>query len=192
MSFYRKNNRLPAKEIYQTGNWFFVTICVQNRVNIFGDIIDGEMNLNQVGLICQNEWLKIPEIYENVVLEGFVVMPNHFHGIVGLDNQPINRGTQRKCDLSGIIKYFKSMTTIKVKRIVAENFNFPFDRCNNAENGDLKIAATKRLIENHNTIWQKSFYDHVIRGEKDLLNICEYIQNNPMSWDLDSLNPKNK
>jgi len=199
IKFIRKPNRLPFKEIYRTNNSFFVTLCVEGRVDIFGDVENGELKFSSTGNIVQETWLNLPNIFEHIVLGEFVVMPNHFHGIITFLDVPISKFTGRDSDLSKIIKYFKSKITLQIKKlIVAEKLVSPLlNHCNPANSGasvssgELKFSSTKNLIQNYKTIWQKSFYDHVIRNEQDLHRIQEYIYNNPLQWELDILNLKN-
>lgn len=208
-NFIRKPNRLPVKELYNSNNSFFVTVCVEGRKCIFVETVtDGHfvvengqkqdnngdprspLQLNFLGKIIQQTWLNLPDYFENIVLDEFVIMPNHFHGIITFLDVPKSKFTGKESDLGKIIKRFKLESLRKIVETVTDGQN------GNANSGDTiwrsEIASTtKDLIAKHNTIWQKSFYDHVIRNEKDLHKIREYIFNNPLQWDLDSLNPRN-
>jgi putative transposase len=195
MPFTRKTNRLPHKPLYQGNNWYFITICTANRKCIFveenldspyspGGYVDGEINFSATGHgqlklsatdIVHQTWYSLREVFTNITLDEFVIMPNHIHGIIGFEGTPKSKFTDKPTDLSKIIKYFKSKSTIEIKKL--------------GQFGQLKLSAT---IEKYETIWQKSFYDNVIRDEKDLQRVREYIQNNPLQWELDALNPINK
>ncbi len=213
MKFTRKPNRLSLKQIYRSDNSFFVTVCTVERKCIFVEDKplfpanrveenfnspkrnnprnNGQINLSATGLIIKETWLDLTNMFENLVLDEFVIMPNHFHGIITFLDVPVSKFTGKDSDLGKIIKYFKSSTTIKIKQITVEGkLVSPLSSKHN-NNGELTLASTQRLIDNYNTIWQKSFYDHVIRGENDLQRIREYITNNLLKWVLDILNPKN-
>jgi REP element-mobilizing transposase RayT len=77
----RKSIRLMGYDYSQAG-WYFITICVQNRLCLFGEIVNGEMMLNDAGRMVENEWLKLPQRFANIELHEYVVMPNHFHAIM--------------------------------------------------------------------------------------------------------------
>jgi putative transposase len=193
----RKPNRLSIPQIYQSSNWYFVTVCIKHRQNILSHVganLDspGEaiIRLSPFGKIIERECLSLKNCYENIELDQFVIMPNHFHGIICFMGESISKFTKKPTNLSKIIKYFKSKTTIEVKHVL-ESGEF-----NNlqSQNGESRFAPTignKNLYThflNAGSIWQKSFYDHVIRNEKDLQNIRQYIIDNPRKWEVDELN----
>ncbi len=203
--FIRKRNRLPFKNLYQGGCWYFVTICIENKKEILSHIVEAMPSSplpsssyskesvvphpqnTIIGECVKNAWLDSSKFYDDIILDEFVIMPNHFHAIIGINNSENNLGN--------IIKAFKRKTLFYIKRNIGadEDFNGNDNDQNgddNNKNGDEGIAST--LIRDYNSIWQKSFYDHIIRDEKDLDRTREYIQNNPLKWHLDSLNPQNK
>jgi len=150
---------------YSTPWWYFVTICTTNFQNWFGEIKKGKMILNDLGRIVEEEWLKTIEIRSNVDLDYYVIMPNHFHGI------PIIKGTEIassvethrdaslrivKNNLSDIIRGFKGSVKKRILTLGYEQFQ-----------------------------WQSRYYDHIIRNEADLRRIRNYIQNNPLKWEMD-------
>src|SRR3989304_7423555 len=157
---------------YSTNGYYFVTICTKNQECVFGRIADGKMVLTRIGNIVKRYWLEVPEHFQNVKLDEFVIMPNHIHGIVIIENQhcrdAINVVSTRapnpilsENSLSNIIRWYKGRCTFEVNKI-------------------------------QNTIhfaWQPRFYDHIIRNEKLLQKIREYIHNNPLKWDIDENNP---
>lgn len=153
---------------------YFVTICTANRELLFGEIVEGEMVVNQVGQIVEDEWRKTPTLRPNVELDEYVVMPNHFHGIVAIVE---GRGTARRAptpeqfgspvsgSLPTIIRSFKSAVTTHVN-ILRQTPSAP--------------------------VWQRNYHEHVIRDENDLYRIREYIQTNPLRWESDRENPKRR
>lgn len=150
---------------YSKTGYYFVTICANNRKYIFGDIEDDKMILNLYGKIIKNTWLEIPKHLRNVELDAYVVMPNHIHGII-IINSPVGYGHARTVktnnNLSNIIGSFKSAATRKINQLSSIHFK-----------------------------WQRFFYDHIIRTEKSLNNIREYITNNPTTWNNDENNTDN-
>jgi len=148
---------------------YFVTICCQNRKCIFGKIVDKKMILNEYGEITGNAWNKLPQHHTNIELGAFIVMPNHIHGIITInttniaavtnhDNNRNNRQLARyqnpgKNTLSSIVGSYKSTVSKQIHRI-----GFVGD------------------------IWQRNFYEHVIRNEIGYAKITEYIRKNPVLW----------
>jgi REP element-mobilizing transposase RayT len=215
--FIRKKIRLGIEEIYKSKNSFFVTICVEERKCIFVDTIKSgnyesdnyiksgdprhPLQLNRLGQIVEQAWLNLTEIFENIELDEFVVMPNHFHGIITFLGVPKSKFTNKESDLGKIIKRFKLESLRKIVQTVTDGHQ-------NIENqntgrsviasthldlhGRSVIASTGYLVQKHKTIWQKSFYDHIVRSENDLQRIQQYILNNPLKWKLDILNAKNE
>jgi putative transposase len=178
-TFVRKPNRLPLKNLYQGGYWYFITICTHNKECIFVEeplrfqkrpssrYQNNGFRLDKLGRDLEELWQEIPQLFSGVILDEFVIMPNHFHGILGFEEKVYYKNNSRLQSLSDLVAKFKSIYWTRVKDYLEWNG---------------KRSAT---------IWQKSFYDHVIRNEKDFLRIREYIINNPLNWHLDSLNPKN-
>ncbi len=169
----RKQNRLRNYDYSQAG-YYFVTVCTQSKQEWLGKIDKGEIILNGYGVIAAYYWEKIPKHYPNVILDEWIIMPNHIHGIVvitpsvsasvGTEQCSVPTNTRTKnVSLSQIIKSFKGVTIKRVR----------------SEFGDIRFA------------WQRSFYEHVIRNETSLHRIREYIINNPKQWDIDIENTQN-
>lgn len=158
----RKCNRLRGYDYSQQGA-YFITVCVQNRAELFGRIVGTHcvrpyIGLSDQGQIVQSEIETLSSTYETVSVDAFVIMPNHVHMIIVIDSGRIQNGRPQVAPtVSRIIKQWKG-------------------------------AITKRLGFSP---WQKSFHDHVIRGHEDYLGIAEYIENNPAQWEQDSLHPAN-
>lgn len=181
---HRKSNRLQHYD-YSRAGYYFVTICTQNRQCLFGEIVEGHMILNEVGKIIVRWWEETKNKFPNIELDEFVIMPNHLHGIItivgadlrvcpdskgqGTTNKRIKQGEHTGSPLQKIIQWFKTMTTNEYIQGVKSGICPPF--------------------KNH--LWQRSFYDHVIRDEQSLHDVREYIQHNPLNWELDENNPAN-
>ncbi len=171
----RKRNRLKNYN-YSRNGWYFITICVQNRMKYFGQIVgngrDRSMILNKFGEIVKQQWLEIPNHYGNCRLDQFVVMPNHFHGIVVIHNDSAWNNPVGNADL-------RSLQNDRTKMYLSKIVH------------GFKSTVTRKINEqNHNALfhWQKSFYDSIIRDKKSLFNIRQYIINNPLKWPLDDNN----
>jgi REP-associated tyrosine transposase len=164
---HRKSIRLKEYD-YSNPNWYYVTICTNHHKNLFGKVISNRMILNDYGKIVTEEWLKTKQIRENVDLDYYVVMPNHIHGIIIIEC----RDTAR-CVPTDINRKFGEMIPGSLPAIIRS----------------FKSAATKRINEIRKepglSVWQKNYYEHIIRNENDLFNIRKYIELNPFKWFLD-------
>ena len=142
-----------------------MTVCTHNRECLFGEIQNEEMELNALGQIVWDRWNRIPNHFKHVQLDAFQIMPNHIHGIVIIDDC---RGgvtpPLRKPTLGLIVAYFKYQSTKEI-------------------NASRETPGEK--------IWQRNYYDRIIRNEDELNKIKEYIINNPLKWELDKDNPAN-
>ena len=164
----RKSIRLKDYDYSQPGE-YFVTICTHSHKCVLGEIIQGGMQLNIVGKIVEKCWREIPKHYPNVELDEYIIMPNQIHGIIilhdhGRDvqlNVP-TRLSPRRWTLSVIIRTFKGAVTTECLR----------NKCNKFR-------------------WQLRFYEHIVRNDKELNSIRDYIGNNILQWSFDTENPQN-
>ena len=164
----RKNNRLKDYDYSQAG-YYFITICTYNKQSIFGEIIDGIMELNEIGRIIEFHINRLNSLYNEIYLDKYVIMPNHIHMIIiikysnGISHVPINKKDPSKMALPKIIQTFKSSITKDYKKQI--------------KSGMYTMCPLQ--------IWQKSYYDHVIRNYKEYEEIWKYIEENPLKWSLD-------
>jgi len=160
---------------------YFVTICTKNFINVFGKIINGQMKLNEYGKIVKTEWLKTEKLRNNVIFDNYIIMPNHFHGIISIiynensnsvildDGRDVTRYDSTKMinnrmseispksnSLSSIIRLFKSSCTREIRNQGFSEFK-----------------------------WQEKFYEHIVQNDNDLNNIQNYIYDNPQKWEND-------
>ena len=188
---HRRSIRLPEYDYSQPGA-YYITIVAWHRECLFGEVVNGEMVLNEVGKIVRWEWMEIPKRFPYIVLGAFVLMPNHFHGIVffheilgathpglmtaragttallpvtsdRIEGSPLPHGP-KPASLGAIMAQFKSRVT---KRL-------------------WKIPTLKGT-----PIWQRNYWEHFIRNQQDLQNKSDYIEANPTLWDEDDENPLN-
>ena len=179
----RRSIRLKGYDYSQAG-LYFITICIQDRECFFGNIVNGEMILNDAGKMADNEWGKIPDRFINVQLHEHIVMPNHFHAIMEIvgatlvvapDGTTVAPGNEIVCNENGqpqgvaptnpktvgdIVGAFQSIVTVEYIRGVKQLDWPPF-------NGKL---------------WQRNYWEHIIRDEQSYHRISNYIINNPKNW----------
>ncbi|HUT15100.1 MAG TPA: transposase [Anaerolineae bacterium] len=215
---HRRSIRMRGYDYTEPGA-YFVTICTQNRECLFGDVVDSEMVLNDAGRLVQSVWDAIPDHYPGVDVDTFVIMPNHIHGIIELapvgarpracpgdrrgcrvdkgqphdgdgqprddDGQPHDGDGQpqgvapterpgiahsdalKRMSLPDVVHRFKSLTTARYRHAVHQHGWPPFP----------------------GRVWQRNYYEHVIRSERALLCVREYTMNNPSRWAIDIDNP---
>ena len=193
----RKSIRLKNYD-YSTNGFYYITVCTQNRECLLGEVVSGNMEFNGAGEMIKNIWGSLPNYYP-VELDAFQIMPNHVHFIIQMgratmrattrvarttpvgagfmparDGDPMpardDRATTRVARTLGeIVGGFKSISTVEYIKNVKNCGWKPFD---------------KRL-------WQRNYYEHIVRSEDDLDRIRCYIENNPKMWPDDKNNPKN-
>jgi len=163
MPFYqRKRIRLLGLD-YTQPNAYFITICTQNRVSLFGHINSKRMILNEAGQLIHTTWHKIEDRFSIVSLDKFVTMPNHIHGILWINLSTVEDNTSGTVSISDVIHWFKTKTTFDYGQEVLDSGWAPYDK----------------------KLWQRSFYDRIIRDTEELHRTRRYIRNNPVRWSLD-------
>jgi putative transposase len=174
---------------YASDGHYFVTICTKDREEFFGQVANEKMILNKIGKITANEWRKTEIIRPNIKLDEWVIMPNHIHGIVVIDNggdadrpavTPRNNIVSVETPRRGV------STTDNQSRGVHHNpHHNPEWKPNSLSStiGQFKSICTKRIREiRPDFAWQSRFYDHIIRNDHALNNIRQYIRENPEKW----------
>ena len=212
---HRRSIRLKGYD-YSKPGLYFITICVKNRVCLYGDVIDGKMKLNHAGNMVENHWLLLPKRFSNIKLHNFIVMPNHFHGILEIvrvgatlvvaptpvapneSNRPVapnesntpvapnesntpvvpnessenvvfdqkgatTRVAPKEKTVGDMVGAFQSITTVEYIRGVKTKNWKPFD----------------------GKLWQRNYWERIIRDNKSFQNISKYILNNPSKWEYD-------
>jgi REP element-mobilizing transposase RayT len=168
---HRRSIRLKGYDYAREGMYFF-TICTYDRQFLFGNVVNAEMKLNGFGHIVAEECRKSTDIRHEIELDMFTVMPNHLHGIVMVTDRDVG-ATGRSPFPSG-----------------------PSKRSLGAFVGGFKSAVTTRINQLRDTpgvpVWQRNYYEPVIRDEESLNRIREYIADNPIRWEFDAENPDAK
>ena len=180
----RKSIRLPGYD-YAQASAYFVTICAHQRADLFGEVVRGEMHLNDMGALVAEEWIKTESIRSEILLDEWVIMPNHFHAIIMITDGAAkphidfsgydNCHTRAYCDSRA---YCHTPLRSPSKNLGAVVRGF-------------KSAATRLINQWRKSpstpVWQRNYYEHIIRNEDELQDIRKYIQNNPLRWEADSL-----
>jgi putative transposase len=189
--FIRKNNRLAHYDYSQPG-YYFITICAQDRKEIFGVIQNDQIILNKFGKIVENSWLQIRGHFKNIELDRYVIMPNHIHGIInicrGLIHQTRNNQTRNNQTDNNPNNKQNNILTGMINHAPT---NWMLTKNNKITLGKIIRhfkAYTARMIHDatmNNFKWQRSFYDHIIRNDESLNIIRQYIANNPKTWHND-------
>ena len=177
----RKSIRLKNYDYSQAG-FYFITICTQNRLHLFGEIVDDEMVLNDAGKMVWDEWYKSEKIRDEIKIHEFIVMPNHIHGIVEIvgagvganGRSPVQIPVQSKSPMQS--PAHPSMQSKSIGAMIA-GFKSSFTTKMNRIDG-----TPKRKL------WQRNYWEHIIRNENEYHRIAQYILDNPQKWVMDKLN----
>jgi REP element-mobilizing transposase RayT len=175
---HRRSIRLPDYDYSQPGA-YFITLVTYQRECLFGEIREGEMRLSPKGQIADEHWRLIPEHFLHVELGAYVVMPNHVHGI--------------------IIIHENGMATYTSPSVRASQWDAPTPIPNGPKRGSIgaimgsyKMSVTRRIQRELNAtgIWQRNYYEHIIRNEAEYNRIHAYIEANPANWGTDDEHPE--
>lgn len=182
---HRRSIRLQGYDYAQEG-LYFLTLCVQNRKCLFGEIKETRMNLSAMGKVVEAEWLNTCTVRKNVELHAFVVMPNHFHAIIeivhrrGALHSPINIESALHSPIN-----------------IESECNSPEPHQSQFKSPSQTVGAIVRGFKSSVSrqlgfsVWQRDYYEHIIRDEKAYGNISNYINENPLRWEMDKFNLKN-
>jgi REP element-mobilizing transposase RayT len=169
----RRSIRLRGHDYTRPGA-YFLTIVTRGRACLFGEVTDGEMRLNRLGEIVEEEWFKCAVLRPYVALrdEEAVIMPNHIHAVMWIEPENVGARRRRAPTTEG----FGAPAVASVPTIVRA----------------FKSATTRRINTQHGTpgapLWQRNYYEHVIRGDDQLAKTRRYIATNPLQWELDREN----
>jgi putative transposase len=173
----RKSIRLKGYD-YSTPGYYFVTICTHKRENILGEINNGILSLTALGKLAEYTWYDLPNHNSHIGLDEFVVMPNHIHGIIIINDNMVNSagaGSEpAPTDITIKNKYHS------LPEIIRQFKTFSARRINE-----------KRKVKSR-PVWQRNYFEHVIRNNNSLNQIRQYIKNNPLKWEIDINNYTNK
>ena len=161
---------------YASTGYYFITLCTKNRKPFFGRIIKENVSLSNIGTVCKLYWSEIPHHFTDANIDAYIIMPNHIHGIL-IINEP-NVETCHGMSLQQDPKKNK--------------FSKPMSGSLSVIINQFKSSVTRWCRKNGyiNFSWQSRFYDHIIRSERSLEKVREYITYNPLKWESDEYNPK--
>ncbi len=173
----RRSIRLRDYDYSQSGA-YFVTICAWGRECLFGDILIGEMVLSKHGEIVKEYFEKTSQHFQNIKIDCFVIMPNHIHAIIIIE-QPVGVIHELPLQVESALEIRKQRRSMMLPRIIG------WFKMNSAK------AINKIREVSGRPLWQRNYYEHIIRNETTFEQIRQYIRNNPLEWELDENNPKN-
>ncbi|MBN1398477.1 MAG: transposase [Bacteroidetes bacterium] len=164
----RKSIRLKDYDYSHAGE-YFITICTYDRECIFGDVIRGEMRLSQLGEVVRDTWYDLPNHNRGIELDAFVVMPNHIHGIIIINDITVGAGlepapTGKRHGLTEIIRQLKTFSALCINK-KRNTVGYP--------------------------VWQRNYYERIIRNDRELNIFRDYIENNVIQWFFDTENAQN-
>jgi REP element-mobilizing transposase RayT len=175
---HRRSIRLKGWD-YRRPGWYFVTMVVQNRECLFGRVENKKMVLNDFGKICNECWLAIPDHFKNVQLDEYQIMPNHVHGIIVITKLGDNPGVVGARHVSPLQQQSQQYPP-----------RGPKPGSIGAIIGSFRSAVSNRINKIRRTpgakLWQRNYYEHIIRDENELNRIRWYIKNNPLKWPGDN------
>ncbi len=187
----RRSIRLKGYDYGQPGA-YFVTICTRGRVHLFGEVANGEMRLNELGRVAEWYWRHIPQHAPYVELDAFVIMPNHIHAIIWISV----RATHSTREAANSTQ-FSSNESTDMRGTPSGNASplrpaGPTAGSLGAIVGNFKSVVARRINALRGTpgapVWQRNYYEHVIRNDRALDAIRRYIVHNPVRWHLDRYN----
>ena len=203
----RKSIRLAHYD-YANPNFYFITLCLQNRKCLLGNISKQKMYLNAIGKMIYSEWLSLPKRFEQIDLDEYIIMPDHLHGIIIIRPPPINMVAKNQHHVTPPVgatlvvaqnqHHVTPPAPVEATLVVAQNENHDIDRATTRVAptvgriiGAFKSITTNKYIEGikkynwptfEKSIWQRNYYEHIIRNEESLYKIRNYIIDNPEKW----------
>ncbi|MBU4304540.1 MAG: hypothetical protein KJ893_02775 [Candidatus Omnitrophica bacterium] len=175
-----KSTRLSDWD-YSSNGYYFITICTHNKEHYFGEIVETQnlasLRMTEIGKITQHCWLEIPNHFPFVILDEVIIMPNHVHGILAIENIASIQNENDVVETQNFVSLRRKQNKFgpQSKNLASIIRGFKI--------GVKKYASMNDII----FAWQSGFYDHIIRNDNDLCRIREYVANNPVNWNADEL-----
>ncbi len=207
MALFKNKYRIESSRLknwdYRNGGFYFITICVKDRLCHFGECVGGQMNLNNTGNIVHQFWKEIPDHFSNVGLGEFVVMPNHLHGILVLDDSLFNTSDEIDCFVAEETLPVETMPIETLQcnvSTIKSNDEIDINKNQFMSNISPKPGSASTIIRSFKSIctktinrqfpelhfkWQDRFHDRIIRDHDEYLIKENYILNNPQNWKVD-------
>jgi putative transposase len=184
---HRRSIRLTGYDYTQAGA-YFITICSHQREHVFGEVVNGEMKLSKFGQVAKQQWEKLPKRFPNTELGAFALMPNHEHGVIQIIEREVDRrGTADSLNGHNDESFRRAPTTERFQKPVAGSIPTIVRSYKSS------VAYRINLMRGTNgvPVWQRNYYEHIIRNERELELITKYIDCNPFNWQLDRDNANN-
>ena len=192
----RQSIRLRGYDYSKQGA-YFITICTHQRKNLFAEITNGHIKLTEYGNIVKTQWQEIPNRFQNIILDEYVIMPNHIHGIIHITiwdtpahNKPTGPSRNKPTAVGAGLAPARNRATARVAptqvalgEIVGAFKSICFKHC-------LEYVKSNYPGKKMGKIWQRNYYEHIVRNENELNRIRQYIINNPTNWLADPNNLK--
>ena len=189
----RKSIRLKGHDYTSVGR-YFVTMLIRNRLHLFGKVIDEKMILNKFGEIAAKEWQQTINLRDNVSLGAFMIMPDHIHFVIHIEQQRIQKEytaeeLERRAgavagkhmnkpgSLGAVVRGYKGAVTRQVLSIISENQN------NESTLKNSELMDIHNQLRTEKTIWVRNYNEAIIKSERHYNNVTNYINNNPRKWD---------
>jgi putative transposase len=173
----RRSIRIPSYDYTQPGA-YFITVVTNQRACILSQIGDGLTNLSPVGRLVEQEWLRLPLRFSHTHLDVYTVMPNHLHGIIVIDQDP-SGGETRHGQYPATAEAFAKPVPGSIPTMIRS----------------FKSATTsqyRKLNRSHEVLWQRNYFERVIRNDGEWQRIRDYILANPLNWESDQENPSKR
>lgn len=192
-----QSNRLKHFD-YTHGYWYYITICTKRKIKYFGNVVNGKMKLNRYGIIAHKFWEELPN-HLPVSIDYFIIMPNHMHGIIILENEPelrrdlIHQVSDDKPgkDENELSKARDLINQISTNKKESSNHQWILMKQKGLQLGKVvrhykaKVSREIRREIDDEFAWQSNYFEHIIRNDDDLNRIRDYIQKNPLKWEMD-------
>ncbi len=179
---FKKKYRIPSSRLpghdYGGNGYYFITICTKNKKPFFGQIKKNKMEYSVIGKITDNFWNKIPIHFDFVLLDEWIIMPDHIHGVIIINNN------QRMVEMRHNLVETHNYASLQVREMKFSGNTFgPQSKNLGSIIRAFKIAVQTYANQNNITFaWQPRYYDRIIRNERELNNVRRYIRNNPRMW----------
>ena len=201
----RQSIRLKNYDYTQQGS-YFITLVTQDRLHLFGKIEDGKMMLNSIGKILEEEWRNTIQLRPNIALGEFIIMPDHMHMIITITAQFEKKEDKEwthsnpkspSQTIGAIIRGFKGASTKKINIFLNSTGESPFAPTTESPFAPTTESPFAPIIESpfspknaqfapkefyKNKIFQRNYYEHIIRNQNDYNRIVQYILDNPKNW----------
>ena len=194
--YHRRSVRLAGYD-YSGAGAYYLTCCTWNREFLFGEIVAGVMRLSELGRVVYDEWLRSSEIRQELILDEFCIMPNHIHGIVIIRkpnmNVDLDVGATGRSPLTGKCQHQNEQQCRGATGRSPLQPNGPKPRSIGSFMSGFRSVVTKQINIVRKTpgvpVWQRNYYEHIVRDQDSLDRIRQYIVENPLKWYMDSENP---